>query len=430
MAGGGARASYQVGVLQAIAEILPKGVRQPFPIITGTSAGAINALGLAGGPGNFRYRVQSLTSIWKSLSSESVYRSDLFGVAGNAAEILWDIIRSSRKRDRALALLDNAPLQELLQDVVQFTHIEQAIARGELEAIGVTAVNYSNGHSTTFYQGQAHIKPWSRAKRHSVPCTLKVEHLLASSALPTLFPATRIGNDFFGDGALRQTRPLSAAINLGADRLFIIGVSEKKHDQKPKNNVITPPTIPQVLGHMLSAVFLDSIDTDLETLQRLNALVEKLHTKKPDKTQKLNTTRPHKSGKEVKIIDTLVISPSHSLTSIAQEYVNELPRLMRWFLKRTGPIKKGGSDEALSYILFEQGYCQRLIELGYTDALARSDDIREFFDLSPESSEHHQNSHLKSKGPIIQKPINPIVRMCYQIIGKKIQRIQRSSPSP
>lgn len=413
LAGGGARAAYQVGVLQAVAEILPKDVRQPFPVITGTSAGAINALGLAGRPGTFRYRTRALGTMWGSLSSESIYRTDIWGVIRNAFDIFWGMVRASHGRDRSLALLNNSPLRELLEDVVQFTHIERAIAGGELEAIGVTAMNYSNGHSTTFYQGQAHIERWQRAHRYSVPCVLSVEHLMASSALPTLFPATQIGEHFYGDGALRQTRPLSAAIRLGADRLFIIGVSESQRQPNEEDDVVVPPTIPQVLGQMLNAVFLDSIETDLESLRRINSLVEQLNARKLDAA----------GLPDMRIIDTLTISPSRSLAGLARDYIHELPASMRWFLKRTGSIKETGSGGALSYILFEQGYCQRLIELGYADAIAQRDAIRTFFDLAPEQGGRRQTPRLDDNGPFVLKPLSPIERAWFKMIGKKPRRI-------
>lgn len=413
LSGGGARAAYQVGVLQAVAEILPRETRQPFPIITGTSAGAINALGLAGRPGTFRYRTRALATMWSSLQSESIYRTDTLAVVRNAFDIFWGMVRSSHARDRSLALLDNQPLQELLEDIIQFTHIERAIAGGELEAIGVTAMNYSNGRSTTFYQGQAHIEPWRRARRWSVPCTLGVEHLLASSALPTLFPATRIDDHFFGDGALRQSRPLSPAIHLGADRLFIIGVSENTRKFSGDDDEIAPPTIPQVLGQMLNAVFLDSVDTDLESLQRVNALIEPLSARQLEA-----------SGLGgMRFIDTMTISPSTSLAAIARDYIHELPRSMRWFLTRTGSIKETGSGGALSYILFEQGYCQRLIELGYADAIAQSNEIRQFFDL--EASEQGRRRTLRpgSGGPIVKKPLGPLARAWSKLTGKKTRRV-------
>ena len=372
LAGGGARAAYQVGVLRAVANILPQSSEQPFPIISGTSAGAINALGLAGRPGAFRNRVRTLAAIWGSLASEDIYRTDVFGVARNAAKIAWSLLRTAQHRQQALALLDNGPLRQLLTEVVKFAYIDDAIASGELEAIAVTAMNYSNGHSTTFYQGQAHLVPWQRTHRRSESCCLTVDHLLASSALPTLFPATALGDDFYGDGALRQTRPLSAAIRLGADKLFIIGVSEQGGAFSQDQESGIPPTIPQVLGQLLNAVFLDSIDNDLETLQRVNSLVCTLSAK-----QLAEAGLP-----SMRVIDALTISPSRSLGALAREYIHELPTSTRWFLERTGSIKPSGSGGALSYILFEQGYCQRLMALGYEDAIAKTEQIRDFFELS------------------------------------------------
>jgi len=373
LAGGGARAAYQVGVLRAVAEILPSDTRQPFPIIVGTSAGAINALGLAGRAGSFRSRTRTLAAIWASLDSESVYRTDARGVLANALRILWSMLRSRTRPKHPIALLDNTPLGELLSDIVQFSRIEDAIARGELEGIGVTAMNYSNGISTTFYQGQAHLKPWTRAQRRSVACELNVDHLMASSALPTLFPAVKVGDHFFGDGALRQSRPLSPAIHLGADRLFIIGVSQKHDDFTSMPEVTSAPSIPQVLGQMLNAVFLDSVQTDLETLRRINALVTQMNSKQ--------LTAAGMS--DLRLINTLTISPSRSLDELARDYIHELPRTMRWFLERTGSIKDTESGGALSYVLFEQGYCQRLMQLGYDDAMEQADDVRQFFDIAP-----------------------------------------------
>ena len=276
LSGGGARAAYQVGVLLGISEILPAGSRQPFPIISGTSAGAINALGLAGQAGNFRARARALASLWASLESESIYRTHLWGVSRNALAILRAMV-SRRYADRkALALLDNAPLRELLKDAVKFTHIDRAIARGELDAIAVTAVNYTNGLTTTFYQSGHDIPPWLRSRRVAEPTELTIDHLLASSALPTLFPATQIGGAWYGDGALRQTRPLSPAIHLGAERLLIIGVNEvARHGPAAEHELDnTPPSIPQVMGHMMNSVFLDAMDADLETLEQINWLLD------------------------------------------------------------------------------------------------------------------------------------------------------------
>ena len=372
LAGGGARAAYQVGVLRAIANILPKEMEQPFPIITGTSAGAINALGLAGRPGVFRNRVRTLAAIWGSLASEDIYRTDALGVARNAVRIGWSLLWSRTERRQALALLDNTPLRGLLNEVVSFDYVHTAIASGELEAIAVTAMNYSNGQSTTFYQGQAHLTPWRRTHRYSQPCQLGIDHLLASSALPTLFPATPLGDDFYGDGALRQTRPLSAAIHLGADRLLIIGVSEQGGAFGGDQESAVAPTIPQVLGQLLNAVFLDSTETDLDSLKRINSLLEPLSAR-----QLVDAGLSH-----LRVIDSLTISPSRSLGALAREYIHELPGSTRWFLERAGSIKKSGSGGALSYILFEQGYCQRLMALGYEDAMEKSAEIRQFFGLA------------------------------------------------
>ena len=415
LSGGGARAAYQVGVLLGISEILPAGSRQPFPIISGTSAGAINALGLAGQAGNFRARARALASLWASLESESIYRTHLWGVSRNALAILRAMV-SRRYADRkALALLDNAPLRELLKDAVKFTHIDRAIARGELDAIAVTAVNYTNGLTTTFYQSGHDIPPWLRSRRVAEPTELTIDHLLASSALPTLFPATQIGGAWYGDGALRQTRPLSPAIHLGAERLLIIGVNEvARHGPAAEHELDnTPPSIPQVMGHMMNSVFLDAMDADLETLEQINWLLEDLKHEAPQ------TDGPE----PLRQIDFLTISPSHSLAQIARDHINDLPRSMRLFLKATGSIKEGGSGGALSYILFEHRYCQKLIELGYADAMAKRDDIRDFFGIAESTSGRRQRIRRPDRGPVVHKPLSAVKRAWYRLLGKRPSRV-------
>ena len=211
---------------------------------------------------------------------------------------------------------------------------------------------------------------------------------MASSALPTLFPSVRLDQHFFGDGALRQSRPLSPAIRLGAERLFIIGVSESGDDFESDPHPEIAPTIPQVLGQMLNAVFLDSIQTDLESLQRINALVAPLNPKQLQAAELSN----------MRVIDTLVISPTRSLSELAREYINELPRSMCWFLQKTGSIKTTGSGGALSYILFEPGYCQRLMQLGYDDTMAQAGAVRAFFNVAAPGTEQNKNVPPQHRG--------------------------------
>lgn len=417
LSGGGARAAYQVGVLRAIAEILPHHIRQPFPVIAGTSAGAINALGLAGRPGTFRSRTRMLTSMWGSLTSESIYRTHFWGVLRNALDIALSALSSRYARSESLALLDNAPLRELLEDAVRFTHIERAVASGELHAVAVTAMNYSTGLSTTFFQGHPDLTPWERSRRRSVPCVLGVDHLMASSALPTLFPATRIGDEYFGDGALRQSRPLSPAIQLGADRLLIIGVSENTRGFAGANHPDRlPPTIPQVMGQMLNAVFLDAVQADLETLERINGLIG---CADPTAVAAAGLDR-------LRRIETLTISPSLSLAELAREHVAELPRSMRLFLRSTRSIREDRTGGALSYVLFEQGYCQRLIELGYADAQAQAREIEAFFAVDGVDTSEFSDTRAslwQMAGPVVRKPLGPLQRAWYQLIGKPSRRV-------
>jgi len=406
LAGGGARAAYQVGVLRGVAALLPPEVQQPFPIITGTSAGAINALGLAGRSGSFRSRTRALAAVWASLDSDAVYRTDARGVLRNGLRMFWALLRSNSVSNKPLALLDNSPLRELLNEIIEFERVDKALTNGDLEGLGITAMNYTNGHSTTFFQAQDGITPWARAHRRSVRCKLSVDHLLASSALPTLFPSVRLDKHYFGDGALRQSRPLSPAIRLGAERLFIIGVSESGDDFEKDPQAEVAPTIPQVLGQMLNAVFLDSIQTDLESLQRINALVQPLNPKQLEKAGLAN----------MRFIDTLVISPSRSLSELAREHISELPRSMRWFLQKTGSIKKTGSGGALSYILFEPGYCQRLMQLGYDDTMVQADAVRTFFNVEIPRTELQKAPKIPRQGFTTRH--NALTKRWLQLIGR------------
>ncbi|HBD13560.1 MAG TPA: patatin, partial [Porticoccaceae bacterium] len=210
LSGGGARAAYQVGVLKAVAELLPRRTHNPFPIVCGTSAGAINALAVAGRPGFLRQRVSKLENIWGTLRAENVYRTDLPGVIRNTSCLIWSLFHSGYSKHRALALLDNSPLRELLKQLVRFRYIDEAIARGELTAVSATAMDYGTGRSVTFFQGRHDT--WERSRRLGIRCGLTIDHLLASSAIPTIFPATSIDDSYYGDGAVRQLKPLSPAL--------------------------------------------------------------------------------------------------------------------------------------------------------------------------------------------------------------------------
>lgn len=363
LSGGGARAAYQVGVLKAVSEILPRRTHNPFPIICGTSAGAINALALAGRPGHLRLRARKLEAIWANLRAEQIYRTDTLGVIKNTTRILISLLYSGYNRKRPLALLDNTPLRQLLEQLVRFRYIDEAIASGELTAVSTTAMDYETGRSVTFFQGNH--ENWERTRRLGVRTGLSIDHLIASSAIPTIFPAASINGSYYGDGAVRQLKPLSSAIHLGAEKIFIIGVSDNPLHTDALHKSEHPPSAAQMIAQLLNSAFIDAIESDLETLEAINRLA--LHM--PEKAREEN----------LRYIDYVCVSPSEPIDEMAQHYIHELPRSVRLFLRGTGATSKSGGASAASYLLFEPGFCRDLLDLGYRDALRQEEKILSFF---------------------------------------------------
>ena len=367
LTGGGARAAYQVGVLNAIRELRGKRAGNPFPILCGTSAGAINAVALAVHAGDFGRAVRHIDRIWRGLHVHDVYRVDppaLFGSGvrwGSALFGGWLVRQTPR------ALLDNTPLQGLLGRVLDLAAIEPAIRRGDLHAVSVTASGYSTGESLAFFQGSIDILPWRRAQRLGVRSELRIEHLMASSALPFVFPAVKIHREFFGDGSMRQLAPVSPAIHLGADRILVIGAGRMAEEGRVR--VERYPSPAQIAGHALSSIFLDTLEVDLESLVRINETVGRL-----DAAQRAA------AGIAFRPIETLVIQPSQRLDTIAGRHAASLPALLRTVLRGLGALRREGST-LLSYQLFEPGYTRALIELGYHDAMARAPELRRFLRL-------------------------------------------------
>jgi NTE family protein len=373
--GGGARAAYQIVILRAVAELLPRDIRNPFPIVCGTSAGAINALSIAGHPGTFRARVASLVRVWRTLRAQDVYRTDFFGVARNSVGLATSLMRGGCPVDRPLALLNNAPLRSLLERHVDFRHIDAAIASGELDAVCVTALHYGSGRSVSFFQGRQ--ANWERNRRCGQQAGLGIDHLMASTAIPLLFPATRVDGGFYGDGALRQLKPLSPALHLGARRLFVVGVSDNpRHWAAALAAQRRPPSVGHILGQLLNSAFIDAIESDLETMTTINALAAEIPA----------TPHPLPAIAHLAPIQALCISPSEPIDRIAEQHYRELPLSVRLFLRTIGATTRSSGASAASYLLFEPGFCRKLLDLGYRDARDCGDRIRAFFDL-PEAAE-------------------------------------------
>lgn len=370
LSGGGARAAYQVGVLQALADILPDTHKHPFPIISGTSAGAINAMALAAHPGNFKQAVHDLAGIWQNLTIGQVYKHKWVDFIKGFGLIGLSLFNEGVGRRRPLSLLDNAPLWTLLGDTLDFTQVARNIERGSLDAVSVTAMGYTSGQSVSFFQGREELASWQRFRRAGVPTTLRLEHLLASSAIPTIFPSVRINREYFGDGALRQLAPISPALHLGAEALFVIGVSGNRNPKGWGRRVPVrhSPSMAQIVGHLLNSAFVDALENDINHLERLNELVDLI----PSDVRASNNI-------EIRPVSNMVISPSKGVDTIAGRKVRYLPGSVRFFLRAIGATTKGGGATAASYLLFAKPFISELIELGYQDTMWESDKIRRFF---------------------------------------------------
>ena len=366
LSGGGARAAYQVGVLKAICRLMPSDSKNPFQVISGTSAGAINAVALASYAGHYKLGIRSLENIWKNFSSDQVYRTDVKGVLGSSIKFLLNTFFGYKAGD-PVSLLDNAPLKVLLKKVVQYENIQKAIDNKDLHAISVTASGYASGESVSFFQAHNSIKNWQRLRRIGLRSRINVDHLLASSAIPSVFPAIQINREFFGDGAIRQLAPISPALHLGAEKVLVIGVSGEAHKRKQRETMKSYPSMAKIMNHMFNAAFLDSMESDVERLTRINSTLSKI----PEAIM-------ISEGINLKPVDILEISPSESIDDIAAKHSRELPKSLRFFLKGSGTTRKSGAG-VLSYLLFERGFCRDLIQHGYDDAMKRKEDILKFF---------------------------------------------------
>ena len=367
LTGGGSRAAYQVGVLKAIAEILPRSSQSPFSVICGTSAGALNAATLAVNARQFRKGVNYLLNVWKNFQVHEVYRSDFVGVAYNGIRWVAGLVLSSFGSDKLnyVSLLDNAPLVELLEHALPCEMIQESIDCGALYALSITASGYGSGHSVTFYQGAEEIQPWRRARRVGVPTKIDISHLLASAAIPFIFPAVHIHREHFGDGSMRQLSPISSALHLGADRVLVVGMGYGGGSGDSRANKIDNyPSLAQIAGHALDSIFMDGMEIDLERLQRINNIVSLI----PDEIR---------DSVNLRHVDALVISPSQPLEKIAERHLKGLPWTIRILLRALGVMRRNGAN-LVSYLLFDKSYCRALIELGYQDALKRKEEIMEF----------------------------------------------------
>lgn len=354
LTGGGARAAYQVGVLKGIAELLRRGSGCPFPVITGTSAGAVSAIALASDPAHFRQAVYAIERVWRDFRVHHVFKADTVSVLRSGLHWMLALVSGGWLAHPPHSLFDNTPLWDLLRNQLNFDGIPRGLYKKHLGAVGICATNYADADSMTFYACGSAIDPWQRAFRKGARVQLTLDHLMASLAIPFLFRPIFVHDQYYGDGAMRQTSPLSPAMHLGANRLLVIGVGDTSplSLRKPK----IEPSFGQMFGFMLDSLFMDQLHADLEHI--------KLYNQSPG----------------VRRIEALVITPSQDLSEIARRHRHELPGSLRAVLRTLGAGNSAGT-QLLSYLLFERGYTRELIALGRSDARARAAEIRKFLAL-------------------------------------------------
>ena len=369
LSGGGARAAYQVGVLKAVAELLPKHAKNPFPIICGTSAGAINTAAIAIYGANFKDAVARLARIWRNFRVNQVFRTDVLGMMMNSIHWLTALLVGGLGKRNPVSLLDRKPLRKLLDKYIPCERIVDSIRDGIIESIGITASAYGAGKSVIFYHSSSGIEPWYRARRFSTSEPITNAHLMASSAIPVIFSAIKIGTDYYGDGSMRQTAPISPAIHMGADKVFVIGVTNPPTMDIRSSFEPKYPSLATIAGHILNSIFIDSLEADLERLNRINKTLELIPTHKLEE-----------NNVNLRPVEAFVIEPSRDLQLIADKYVKTLPWTLRFLLRGVGAMDKNGSS-LVSYLMFEKPYCRELIALGYHDAMQRKQELLEFFGL-------------------------------------------------
>jgi NTE family protein len=364
LSGGGARGAYQAGVVKGIADIASDlGIRQPLPILTGISAGAINASYLASGCDDFSLAAEKMSLMWSRLTADRVFKTDALAAGRSGLRLITDAtVGALYQKKLARSLLDTTPLRHLMTETIPFDRIQQNIIDGHLKALAITAMNYANSTSITFVQGRPSAPMWTRARRRSERSTIDVPHVMASSALPLFFPPVKVGDHHFGDGTLRNQAPLSPAIHLGAQKLIVVSV-RKSDAPATTPTPSVDPSLARVLGVMLNALLLDSLDADMERMSRINTTVSLV----PEEQRQALSLRP---------VDYLWIRPSQDIGQLAGDLFERLPRVIRYLVGGLGSSRE--ASELTSYLLFDPDFCGQLVAMGHKDALAQRDQIAKF----------------------------------------------------
>lgn len=366
LTGGGARGAYQAGVLKALAKISPTGP-VPFPVLTGVSVGGLNTIGLASHFDDFATSVDLIEAFWAELRTDRVFRTGWWTLGKSASLYLAAALFPRIVKHPHRAFLDNAPLRAELSQTFQFDRIAQSVKSHGLRAIGLTCSGYTSGHAVTFFDAIAEVTEWQRVRRHGQRCTLSLEHAMASAALPLLFEAVLIEDEFFGDGHLRLTSPLAPAIHLGADRILVIATRDGNDEAvMVPDHKASYPSLADFGGYGLDTIFHDTLDADIERLTGINETIGLM-------------SKDTAASLALRNIETLILNPSCSLQELAKCHDQEMPRSLQWLFG--GKQSESSAGRLESYLLFESGYINSLMQLGYQDTMFRQEEIRLFLSI-------------------------------------------------
>lgn len=366
LTGGGARAAYQVGALKAIAEFYPRNHGTPFKVITGTSAGAINSCAIACYASCFRLGVKKLEYIWNNFHANQVFQCSFNEISQHLLLTLLSKFQSPHVIRKPVSLFNNKPLHQLLDRYLDMGRIDLNIQRQHLDAISITASDYNNGDSISFFQGNQALQEWQRARRCGLRTRLHTQHLLASSAIPLVFPCTQIGQDYYGDGSVHQLSPLSPAIHLGAEKLLVIGAEQPPQKLK-LGEVRQTPSGADIAGHLLDTIFTDTLNADIERLSRVNDTLAL-------------TPESQQTTLKMKHIGLFRLANEHDINAIADKYFYDLPITIRTLLRTIG-VNEHSHSSITSYLMFEQNYTRELMHLGYQDVLKQEQELRVFLNI-------------------------------------------------